>query len=443
MLRTCLLSSLAAVYFLAIAAWNIAAEPDSKPVDASKLTKTKRAELYLSQLPGLKCHEAYTSEGHQFEPFVGVVAGELDENPPTVKLAKLGMAAVPLLIKALDDETPTKSVESSIDGPRVWLVSDFAWVVLRQTLQRDFTDDNIYHRSPTSIPADQRKLVYQRMKDWYEKHKDLSHNEMLLTYFDSPKPGDWFTAGKHFAAKKDKRAVSPLVAKLSVAKPETKGYLCKLVGEFQDPSTQDPLRQVLATAEDPFDRAFAALALGNLGDTSGVPAVVDYLSAKKESAKEQNELIWFLMHVHTPEAIAGLNSLVLQAEPRLAEEILWDMHSAIEGLANGQPVESAGSVEILPVLLAAMNRPDSAERESFGLLLSIRDRAIAAFLLLKDGTDYGLYGDEPTDDLFAPKALLPEPQGKQLAIDLQTWYETNRPNLRWDTAKKRLVMKGE
>jgi hypothetical protein len=114
-----------------------------QPLDESKLKDSELADLYVSRLKDVHCPQMM--QPGFIMPYMGTVVGKPGDALPTVKLKDMGMAAVPALIKALDDEAPTRTVYHWRDfhhSRLVWRVSDFAWNILRDITHKDFGNRN-------------------------------------------------------------------------------------------------------------------------------------------------------------------------------------------------------------------------------------------------------------------------------------------------------------
>ena len=123
-------------------------QPQAKP-DYSKLSIEQLAEAYIAQIKNL--HSPQFSQPGFIEPYSGAVVGQSALLAPTMLLKQMGDKAVPALIKALDDDSPTRTVYHWRDFARnrvVWTVSDFAWHILR-----DITGKELGYRRRVGRPS--------------------------------------------------------------------------------------------------------------------------------------------------------------------------------------------------------------------------------------------------------------------------------------------------
>ncbi len=419
-------------------------EPKEKSnLDETKLSNAEKARLYVSQLKSLCCSQ--TGQPGDIDPYIGVVNGKLERTPPTLKLKQLGMDAVPALIEALEFETPTRTVYHWRDFHRsrlVWRVSDFAWTVLRDITHKDFGNRLIVGFTFGSMPMDEKRRVIQEIKTWYAESRNLSADDRMFTFFSSPMSEDWITAANYFVKKQDNRAVKPLLEKIRKAQPFTQGELCELVARFGDPSAKDVIGQVMITADEASDRLSAAIALWTLGDDSGIPVAIDYVKASEQPYGGWEEPIWFLVRVKTKESLDALESVVTNAEPKRAGEVVEGIIASIIGNFWGEEREPAGCAEICPVLIAAMSRAEPAGLTINGVKLRVKDRAATGIVVLREGRKDSLGGPFMLihSDLF--NETEPDEKKKDAQIDaLKKWYKANKDRLIWDSKANRLVVK--
>jgi hypothetical protein len=417
-------------------------QPDAT-VDASKLSEAERAKLYVSQLRDLCCPQM--SQPGAIEPYLAIVDGKPDQHPPTLKLKEMGMKAVPALIAALEDDTPTRTVYHWRDFAHsriVWRVSDFAWNILRDITNKDFGDRPVVGFTFGSMEPGDKRSIIEDVKRWYASTKNLSPDDRVFASFASHESKDWITAGKYFLAKKDQRAVKPLLEKIPKARSFTKGELCELVARFGDPSAKETIESVMKTADEHSDRLSAAIALWTLGDNSGVPVVIKYVKAKEQPYGTWDTPIWFLMRVRTKEAMNTLESVVKDAPAQRAGEVVDFIMASITGDLWGKRHEPAGCVEACPALIAGMERSDYTGGSINNVKTRIKDSAAKAFVLLRDGKTGPFGGRFLQVDPKSFNELEPDEAKRDAQIrSLKEWYEQNKGRLTWDSKKQRLVVK--
>jgi hypothetical protein len=146
----------------------IAQPPKASAVaDELQLSPADTAEHYVSQLVELDCLQA--GQPGRIEFYLRNDAASTIA--PTWKLRKLGVAAVPALLKALEDDTPTRTVYHwrDFDERRyVWRVSDFAWYVLRDIARQDFGGrDDLYSRTLNMMPPEKKQHAIDDIKKWH------------------------------------------------------------------------------------------------------------------------------------------------------------------------------------------------------------------------------------------------------------------------------------
>jgi HEAT repeat protein len=414
-------------------------------VDESKLTDAKRAELYVSQLKDICCPQM-AQPGDIF-PYLAVRDGKPEEHPPTLRLKEMGMQAVPALITALEDDTPTRTVYHWRDFAHsrlVWRVSDFAWNILRDITRKEFGYRSIGGFTLSGMKPDERRRVIEEIKAWYAATKNLSPDDRMFASFSSRNPKDWLAAGQYFLAKKDKRAITPLLEKIPQARSFDKGDLCELVAKFGDPSVRAAIKEVLENAEEHSDRLAAAIALWTLGDDAGIPVAIKYVKAHEQPYGAWDTPIWFLMGTRRKEALAALKVVVTEAPASRAGEVIGFVLASITGDLWGKRREPAGCVEICPVLIAAMDRSDYTGGSINNIKIRIKDDAAKALALLKVGKKGPFGGRFLAIDAAVFNELEPDEAKRDAQIKtLKEWYEKHKDRLGWDSKSGHLVLKPE
>lgn len=439
------------------------AEQANKPptkVDEEKLSDEERAKLYISQLKDL--HAVQFAQPGSIIPYLGQLvtkddpdakedAGAKNTPPqedvplPTEKLKKMGMKAVPALLEALEDDTPTRTVYHWRDFARdrvVWRVSDYAWSILRDVTGKDFGDRPVIGFTLSSMKPADKKAVIANIKKWYASNKSLSEDDRMYGFFTSREPRDWMKAADYFLKKNDKRAVGPLLAKIPAARDFDKGDLCEIVAKFGDKKAKETLTKVLKSAGEPADQISAAIGLWQLGDKSGVPVAIDWMNKAEQPYGNWEEPIWFLVWSRSDEGLKAVQEIIVKGPPGRASDVLATVSSSISGDLWGEQREPTGCVEIAPVLIAVMDRKDKAGRQINSVNLRINDIAAKAFVQLRDGTDQPFGGRffQPDPKVFDPTEADEAKRDKQIDA-LKQWYEANKERLAWDAEKKKLVVK--
>lgn len=412
-------------------------------VKVSKSSDAERAKFFVSQLKDLSCPQM--SQPGSIEPYLAVVDGKPDQRPPTLKLKEMGMTAVPALIAALEDDTPTRTVYHwrDFDHNRiVWRVSDFAWAILRDITKKEFGNQRVVGFTFSSMKPEDKRSVIKDVKEWYATTRNLSPADRMFASFSSRNPQDWIKAGRYFLARKDKRAVEPLLKNIPRARSFTKGELCELVARFGDPSAKQTIESVMKTADEHSDRLSAAIALWTLGDNSGIPMVIKYVKAKEQPYGGWDTPIWFLMRIRTKEAMDALEAVVKNAPAERAGDVLYCIICSITGELNGEKREAAGCLEVCPVLIAGMERSDYTGGSINDVKPRIKDEAAKALALLTGGKRGWGGGRFLQVDTKLFNELEPDEAKRDAQIrSLKKWYEQNKGKLTWDSKKQKLVVR--
>lgn len=426
---------------------------ETAPISA-KVDASKQGELFLSQLTDLRCEQ--DAQPGFIMPYVGpppyrsYQTTGFDENMPTAKLQKLGMEAVPALIAALEDDTPTRTVYHWRDFAHsrlVWRISDFAWHILRDITKKDLGYRPDVGFTFGEMKAEEKKAVIDAVKEWYAQSGSLSDDDRMLAMFDAPSTDEWIQAGVYFLQKNDKRAVEPLLKNIPQAGPFERGKLCRLVAYFGDPAAKDVIKSVMTTASEPSDRIGAAIALYQLGDASGIPVAIDFVKMKEQPYGNWEEPVWLLMHSKTPEALEALKNVLLTATPEQASDLLTSIASLIPGSSWSEPpLSPAGNIELCPMLIAAMDRAAPVDEKDPQNNLRVKDQAAMVFALMKGHAKELMPGFVDGRFLEIDPAVFDQEESDSAKRDtqieaLKTWYEENKDNLVWNSDAHKLDVK--
>jgi hypothetical protein len=413
------------------------------PAEEAKLNDDQRAKRYVAQLPDLHCMQ-FSQPGF-IQPFMTITDGKPNPNPPTARLRSMGMAAVPALIEALADDTPTRTVYHWRDFAHsrlVWRVSDFAWTILRDITKKDFGYRQVVGFTLSTMEPEEKRVAIAEIKKWYAENKNLSPDDKMFAFFSSASPEDWVTAGEYFLKSRDKRAVPALLEKIPQARDFDKGKLCELVAKFGDVSAKKTIDSVMRNATEHGDRLGAAIALWTLGDESGIPIVINYVKADEQRYGSWDEPIWFLMRTKSERGIQAMQEIVSTASAQRAGEVIRFITAAISGDLWSAPREPAGCLEICPVLIAGMNRADDTGGTINDVKVRIKDIAAKGFVLLRDGSSDRFGGRFVEIDPKVFNEVEPDSAKRDAQIDkLKEWFAQNKDKLIWDSSKKRLSLK--
>lgn len=420
-------------------------------IDESRLSIAEKAKLYLSQLKDQHGRQMGQPGGvHIYHSY-----GKDIETPtplPAQKLKDLGIAVIPFLIKALEDDTPTRTIWHWRDfhkNREVWRVSDMAAAILQDLSVGNFSTRfsvtiGSHH---SSIPFSQgdpkdRKLAITDFLRWYDKNKDLSEDDRMFGHFSTDHPNNWLTAGTYFLKKHDARAVEPLLERIPRSGSFRKGDLCELVARFGDPKAIPVLLEVLKSSDEPADRLSAANALWELGDPSGVAVAIEYMSEAKQSYGSWYTPTWFLIKSHAKDGIETLRSIIIEGPVDRSVEVLKFIESSLTGDILGSDIERTGCVEICPLLVASMDRTEYTGGSLNDIKIRSKDLAAKGFAAMIQESDSQVSDGDYSIDPKLFNELEPDESKRDKQIEsLKQWYQENKDRLIWDSKAKRLVVK--
>lgn len=422
-----------------------AQSPASSPAGIEAMPSDQRAAAYIDALKDLSCPQL--SQPGSIMPYVTLRGDQPSEDTPSAHLKRMGYSAVPALISALEDDTPTRTVYHWRDFARsrlVWRVSDFAWHVLRDIAEREFGDERVVGFTFSSMDPEKRREVVDEVRRWYEKTKDSSPDDRVMAAFSSERFEDWVKAAKQLARQKDRRPVPILIEKLASVRDFDKGELCETIALFGDQAAVEPIRGVLKSAAEPSDRMRAAIALWKLGDKSGLPDAIEYVLAEKQPYGGWDTPVWYLALSDSEEAAAALKKVVTSAKPQRAGEVVAFITAGLTGDLWSERREPVGSARLAEVLAAGLERDEETGMTINNVRLRIKDQAALGLVVMRDGAESGSGGRFVRVNPQIFDHLQPDvaKRDSQIAA-IKKWYEENRQKIGWDPTKFRLTLSGK
>ena len=228
----------------------------------------------------------------------------------------------------------------------------------------------------------------------------------------------------------DKRFAPMLNARLASEKsPEVRAVIARALGELKDPSSVDPLAQVLDvnTSDGATSRMNAAVAqaLGDIKDPRGAPALITLLKSRDDYVRQ--------------DAIAALGELRAQAAvPTLVELALDDKSPPSVNRRAIVALGEVGDPRAIPTLLKALFKQRGntvfAQEASYSLFQIGRPAADALTAVL-EGRDRELAGWVRANDVAEAVVLVRaaeslgdfQASGAERALVRQLSYKTSAP----------------
>jgi hypothetical protein len=254
---------------------------------------------------------------HDFEGFQLDNWGTMDylmvRRPnPMINLREMGIRVLPMLVEALDDSTPSKTVTrsgSSTTTPHrthVWKVNELVARLIRDLTNHEFvlgdwqSGVSLYdvesHRD--RIPEFQKEVLR-----WYKENKDKTPEDRKIAALDD-NLHNRLDAARWLGKKKSIKAVPFLAKRVDAI----------LRGKEESSSTQTELAEI-------------SLALGRIGDPKGLPVVqkaCDHLSdvlPRSPGSSAVQELFTAFEGLallgHKKDALAELNHIYSEFRPRM------------------------------------------------------------------------------------------------------------------------------
>ena len=248
-----------------------------------------------------------------------IFARDDSKNPPSpaARLVKIGYAAVPQLIDALDDSRFTRSVgfhRGFYYSHYILRVGDCAQVILNRIADRSFYEPE----STTGTMFNDKKIeeTKRQAQAWWSDFQKKGEKRSLI---DAVRAGDENSvsqAEKLLDKYRDVAADAIMAGAQATKSESTRAALVELVGKIEDDATIAFLHREIATGPALKSRLTAARSLFERGDAGGVPAMIDewnqavaeIRSGKPHKFNQENvsELAQFLAESGRVDAIKAL-----------------------------------------------------------------------------------------------------------------------------------------
>jgi hypothetical protein len=170
---------------------------------------------------------------------------------PMTNLQDMGIPVLPVLVEALDDNTPTKTVATSWRQVHVWKVNELVALLIRDITRHEFVLGEWGDGAGLSRVDSHRDRIPEFQKQilqWYQKNKDKTLEDRKIADLES-NLRNRLDAARWLGEKKSVKAVPHLVKRIETC-----------LGERQNSSTETELADI-------------CLALGRIGNPKGYPAV--------------------------------------------------------------------------------------------------------------------------------------------------------------------------
>jgi hypothetical protein len=323
---------------------------------------------------------------------------------PIHRLSDFGDQAVPQLIRALDDQRFSRTLDNRsihMTPPRIMRVSEIAQIILEHLSGRNF-----FARKTPDGHAD-GPTTRQQAEAWWAEVQSSGDKEVLIRAAAAGEEEGLAAANKLVERYPD-AALAPIQAGYKSTKdPGLRGEYVEAAGKLPGNLPVEFLRGRLAPANDLYSQVYAAKALSSRGVTTALPAMIDAWHAvqprlktnKSDAYGQVGGLITFLARSGKPEAIDALRTGMKGApiDVRLAVVRVFLPHLNNSGLSSigpsidvsrdleGAIPEVNGAIEKL--LVAALSDEERRTKMSGNFEnVSIEDPRVcdlAAFILSK------------------------------------------------------------
>ena len=237
-------------------------------------------------------------------------------NTPAHQLARLGYAAVPQLISALDDSTPSRAM--GWWNQTILTVGDCAEQVLERIAGKNFLDNQLSgSMSDTNQLAATRKAV----ESWWTEAGVKGEKEMLVEGVTSPSH-DTPTQAKMLCALYPEIAVATLIRGAQMTTDSwVHAWLVDDVSKFDVPRVADFLNHEMSNAPALEDRVRAAFDLPQREKTQAVQAMIrEWDNLPKQKHPEGGLLEHFLAEC---DSVAAIQALGHDLRERPIDMRLW------------------------------------------------------------------------------------------------------------------------
>jgi len=249
-----------------------------RPTEPGLLTNRERVAELIFQLR--------EQSGRQIMQPGGCDIFSTREDSAAHQLVEIGYEAVPQLIKAVDSQTLTRSVQFHRDfyfSHEVLTAGECVEQILYRLTGRDF-------QPPSGTPNEQRATALKKvLADWWEPFKNLSEKEILVAEISSGTVHPYHLVER--LQKKHPEAVAEAVLagyQKATGKPEAEYWISHLAS-LNDPRAGFALSDLMRAKGRPLDiRVKAAQAAHRLGNATAVPLMLAEWEERVGTATEDD-----------------------------------------------------------------------------------------------------------------------------------------------------------
>ena len=244
-------------------------------------------------------------------------------NTPAHQLARIGYAAVPQLIAALDDSTPSRAMGGWIlDIRNILTVGDCAEQILERISGREFLDNQLPgYMSDTNQLTATRKAV----ESWWAETKVKGEKEMLVEGVTSPSQ-DTPAQAQILCERYPEIAVATLIRGVQAATNSwVQAWLVDDLSKFDEPRVTDFLNHEMLNAPFLDERVRAASKLLGRERQKVVPAMIREWEniPKHQTSDEAGSLEDFLAKCDSVEAINALGKDLREHPAEMRYSVIW------------------------------------------------------------------------------------------------------------------------
>ena len=322
-------------------------------------------------------------------------------NTPAHQLARLGYAAVPQLIAALDDPTPSHAMAGWVINTRsldnFLIVGDCAEQVLEHIAGKNFLNNQL---AASMSNTNQLAATRIAVESWWDVAKVQGEKENLILGIIHP-TRDTPTQARMLCEHYPEVAVATLIQGAETTTDSwVRSWLMDDVSKFDDPRVVDFLYREMTNAPDLEDRVRAANDLPDREKAQAIRTMIkEWENLPKQALPEHGSLENFLAKCDSVEAIHTLGK---DLRERVADMRYWVIHCVgdTNTWGNTNTFSTATLNAIEEILVPELDDTNQLAR-SFGLpsMRTIYDPRIcdvAAFYLAERWSDRYVFNFSPS-----------------------------------------------
>ncbi|GMU20082.1 MAG: hypothetical protein AMXMBFR13_01830 [Phycisphaerae bacterium] len=260
------------------------------------------------------------------------------QDSPAVALRALGKAAVPALIRLLEDRRPTRSIEDGFNGHHVLRYADVAMQILEAIAGRRFGQWEGRGAQLMNLHAVRAEQIVNRVRAWWQDNQDKAEAQWLREALQESGIVmlTQIRSAERLIELEGAQSVDFFRERLK-AQPDS-AHVIRLLWQAGGPAVLDDIRPKL-DHPDLYVRVQAYQGLLQAGERQVMQKAISDLNAllEGETLGKLDSLLWFLIRSGDQAGVRAAAEAINHAKPDVAARVAHEFLNALTGQAQPAP----------------------------------------------------------------------------------------------------------